>query len=130
LTAKTGVSVNASRRYDEALGSRVDVDNLIANTPTHILTNLLGVALDYDITSKLRLNCHAMVMFDEYGYEEDLRTQKVREDTEYNVSPALKYDVNKWLSFDLSYIYTKRDSNYEVYDYDDNTVFLRANLYR
>ncbi|MFP4039385.1 MAG: outer membrane beta-barrel protein [Desulfosudaceae bacterium] len=130
LTAKTSLSLNVSRRYDEALGSKVDADNLTSNMPIHILTNMIGLAVDYDMTSKLHFNGQAMWTFDEYGYEDDLRTLKEREDTEISLSPSLKYEATDWLSFDLAYIYTDRDSNYSGLDYTDNTVFVRANFYR
>jgi len=130
LTTRTMVVLNAYRRYDEVLGELVDKDDLKENFTKGILTHFIGLSLNQDITTKLHLGLDATLFYDEYEDEERLSTRKERKDTEFAISPAIKFDFMKWLTFDLAYIYTNRDSNYSQFDYEDHTVFLRASLYQ
>ncbi len=132
LTPKTRLVFNAYRRYDENMGQPLDVNNLPATYSTHILTQLAGLSVSYDVTPKLHFNCHSTFFtdtYDSYSSVVGAAAPKSRKDTEFAFSPALKFDFKKWLTFDLSYIYTNRDSNYSRYDYTDNTTLLRASVY-
>jgi len=51
-----------------------------------------------------------------------------REDDTFYIAPALRYEIQEWLSFDLAYIYTDRNSNFDVFDFVNNTLFLRVEL--
>ena len=51
-----------------------------------------------------------------------------REDDIFGIAPALRYEFRKWLIFDLGYMYTKRDSNFDVFDFKNNTIFFRADI--
>jgi polysaccharide biosynthesis protein VpsM len=51
-----------------------------------------------------------------------------REDDIFSIAPALRYKFRDWLFFDLAYIYTRRDSNFSLFDYDTNTIFLRLEM--
>lgn len=130
LTSRTRLILNAYRRYDEPIGELVDKDDLQENFTKYILTHLMGLSLNYDFTTKLHLNLDATLFYDEYKDEKTLSTRKERQDTEYAISPAIKFDFMKWLTFDLAYTYTNRDSNYPQFDYEDHTVFLRASIYQ
>ncbi len=129
LTPKTNIVLNAYRKYDEAVGTKVDADNLSNNMATHIRTNMAGLSLTHDITSKLHFNCDASYFDDDYEQEFLSPGVDEREDEEISISPALKFDFSKRLTFDLAYMYTDRDSNYEPCEYTDHTVFLRASVY-
>ena len=129
LTPRTNVVLNAYRRYDEVLGELVDKDDLKENLTKGILTHFIGLSLNYDFTTKLHLNLDTTFFYDKYKDEEKLSTLRERQDTEFAISPAVKFDFMKWLTFDLAYTYTNRDSNYSQFDYKDHTVFLRASLY-
>lgn len=48
-----------------------------------------------------------------------------RTDDLYSIAPSLQYAPMEWLLVDLSYIYSERDSNFDGFDYEANTVFLR-----
>lgn len=130
LTARTDVVLNAYRRYDEAIGELVDKDDLKEYFTKGILTHFIGLSLNYDFTTKLHLSLDSTLFYDEYKDEERRGARKEREDTEFAISPAVKFDFMKWLTFDLAYTYTNRDSNYSQFDYEDHTVFLRASLYQ
>ncbi len=47
-----------------------------------------------------------------------------REDDIWAASVGLKYNIQTWLSTSLSYRHEERDSNQDVYDYEDNRVSL------
>ncbi|MFP4531784.1 MAG: outer membrane beta-barrel protein [Desulfobacterales bacterium] len=130
LTSRTNVVLNAYRRYDEVLGELVDKDDLKENFSKGILTHFIGLSLNQDLTTKLHLSLDATYFYDKYEDEERLSTRKEREDTEFAISPAVKFDFMKWLTFDLAYTYTNRDSNYNQFDYEDHTVFLRASIFQ
>jgi len=130
LTPNTNVVLNAYRRYDEVLGELVDKDDLKENFTKYILTHFIGLSLNYDLTTKLHLSLDGTYFYDEYKDEGSLSTRSERQDTEFAISPAVKFDFMKWLTFDLAYTYTNRDSNYSQFDYEDHTVFLRASLYQ
>jgi polysaccharide biosynthesis protein VpsM len=51
-----------------------------------------------------------------------------REDDIFSIAPALRYKFRDWMIFDLAYIYSKRDSNFGIFDYDNNTIFLRMDV--
>ncbi len=130
LTSRTHVVFNAFRRYDESLGEIVKKDDVVQNYTTRILTHCAAVSLNYDMTRKLHLNLDAMLFYDEYEDERRLSSGKERNDTEFNISPSVKFDFSKWLTFDLAYIYANRNSNYSQFDFEDHTVFLRGSIYQ
>jgi len=130
LTSRTDMVLNAYRRYDEVLGELVNKDDLKENFSKGILTHFIGLSLNQDLTTKLHLSLDTTYFYDKYEDEEQLSTRKEREDTEFAISPAIKFDFMKRLTFDLAYTYTNRDSNYSQFDYEDHTVFLRASLYQ
>jgi hypothetical protein len=51
-----------------------------------------------------------------------------RHDDIFSVAPALRYKPRDWLIVDLAYIYASRDSNFDIFDYVKNSVFLRVNI--
>lgn len=51
-----------------------------------------------------------------------------REDKIFSIAPALRYEFKKWLLFDLGYAYTKRNSNFDIFDFKNNTIFFRADF--
>ncbi|OPL12104.1 MAG: hypothetical protein AVO38_03490 [delta proteobacterium ML8_D] len=130
LTSRTRLILNAYRRYDEPIGELVDKDDLQENFTKNILTHMVGLSLNYNFTTKLHLNLDTTLFYDEYKDEKTLSTRKERQDTEFAISPAIKFDFMKWLTFDLAYTYTNRDSNYSEFDYEDHTVYLRASIYQ
>lgn len=128
LTPRTRLVLNAYRRYDEAIGELVNKDDVPQNFTKTILTHFIGLSVNYDLTAKIRLNLDGTYFYDAYKDEAKLSSRKERQDKEFAISPAVRFDFMKWLSLDLSYIYTNRDSNYSQFDHEDHTVFLRANL--
>jgi polysaccharide biosynthesis protein VpsM len=51
-----------------------------------------------------------------------------REDDIFSITPALRYKFRDWMIFDLAYVYSRRDSNFSIFDYINNTVLLRVEV--
>ena len=132
MTERTRIVVNAYRRYEEAMSEGLHWDNLYGQVSTNMLTHMVGLSLSYDLTSKLHFNLHSTLFYDAYAYEYkyDLWNEEKRRDREFAVSPMIKLDFLKWLTFDLAYTYTHVDSNYARAEVTDHTVMLRGSLYR
>jgi uncharacterized repeat protein (TIGR01451 family) len=132
MTERTRIVVNAYRRYEEAMSEGLHWDNYSGHVSTNMLTHMVGLSLSYDLTSKLHLNLHSTLFYDAYAYEyqHDLWNEKKRRDREFALSPMIKLDFLKWLTFDLAYTYTHVDSNYAQAEVIDHTVLLRGTLYR
>ena len=132
LTEKTRIVANAYRRYEESMGEGLHWDNSFGYTSTNMLTHMFGLSLNYDLTSKLHLNLHGTLFYDEYAYEydDDLWEGKKQRDREFAISPTIKLDFLKWLTFDLAYTYTHVDCNYSEGEFEDHTVILRGTIYR
>ncbi len=132
MTEKTRIVANAYRRYEEAMGLGLIGESYSPFWSTHLLTHMVGLSIDYHLTRKLHFNLHSSVHFDEHAYEydEELWYRDKRRDTEYAISPKIKFDFLKWLTFDLSYTYTNKTSNYSDAEYEDHTAFIRGTIYR
>jgi hypothetical protein len=72
-----------------------------------------------------RLNSRASVAFGNDAYEGDASDRK---DEVSEVNLALIYQFKRWLSFDVGYTYSERDSNKQTIDYDQNLYTLTANV--
>ncbi len=51
-----------------------------------------------------------------------------RDDDIFGIGPAIKFDAKKWLVFEAGYHYTTRNSNYSIYDYDNEMIYLRMKI--
>ena len=51
-----------------------------------------------------------------------------REDKTFGIGPAIKFDAKKWLVFEGGFHYTKRNSNYDIYDYTTEIIYLRMKI--
>ncbi|GAG29200.1 unnamed protein product, partial [marine sediment metagenome] len=113
LTPKTTVDVNGFRR---------PVETSISETAYSLIYQLKAV-LTHQFTHKISggLDCG-------YKYEKfkgDLTyggETKERRDDLFSVTPSLSYQIKRWLSTRLDYIYEKRDSNFSDFSYSTHTV--------
>ncbi|MFO7752055.1 MAG: outer membrane beta-barrel protein [Desulfobacteraceae bacterium] len=51
-----------------------------------------------------------------------------REDDTFRAGASLIFEPRDWLSFDLGYYYSNRDSNFSEFDFENNTVYITAEL--
>jgi len=88
---------------------------------------------DYDQEFSERFRGYIRFRFEHYDYEkfDQLDTNQIfieaREDWFYGIKPALQYDFNDWLMSELSYSFEERDSNYDLFDFKTQIVFLSLN---
>jgi hypothetical protein len=130
--SRTNLTLNAYRRYDEVLEHRYDYNRYEDFYADYILAHYVGANFSRKIKHNIHLNLDSSLFFDDFknsrnssigGEDED------REDTEFSVSPSVKYDMNKYFSINGGYIYTDHISNYPAVDYVDHTFFILASLF-
>ena len=54
----------------------------------------------------------------------DNNTTEKRQDTIYGGGLGIRYEVQKWIRFEVNYEYTGRNSNFSSFNYDDNRVWF------
>lgn len=132
LSAKTNLTLNAYRRYDEVLEHRYDygaIDNFYAN---YILAHFVGAKLSWKAASNVQLNLDTSYFFDDFKgsrYGNGMGIDEEREDENFSVSPSITVNLSKYFTVDGGYIYTDHESNYPTHDYFDHTFFVRASLH-
>ena len=61
-------------------------------------------------------------------YGEDSYDPTIREDTRFRAGVKLNYDWRRWARISAGYQYEERDSNVDVFDYDQNLFEIRLDL--
>ncbi|TAN40915.1 MAG: porin [Nitrospirae bacterium] len=118
LTSRTSLRVNASRKYGES-------DVVSAGNFT--VSDSFGAGISQRFTPKLTARADLSYARDKYQNDLILGSQTGRlRDQYYKGGLGLEYAFREWLSFDLGYTYSKRDSNFTLFDYVNNTVFFRV----
>lgn len=116
FSPKTSVMVTGTRRINETT----------IQTSNYTLAHSVSLTYAQKFTKKISANLGFTFTNDEYDGTLTVGAQTgVRTDDIYSIAPALQYAIMDWLTADLSYIYGERDSNFNAYDYENNTVFLR-----
>lgn len=114
FTPKTSLEVSGSRKANETT---------IEGT-SYVRTDTLTVAYSQQITPRIAAVASLIYTNDNYDGIQTGET-KERDDDVVTLAPALQYSFNKWLFADLVYSYTKRDSNFDQYDYEANQIMVR-----
>ncbi len=60
-----------------------------------------------------------------YTYDD---VTKERVDDTVSIGPTLIFEPKKWLEFELGYFYSWRDSNFDVFDFENNTIYINIAL--
>jgi hypothetical protein len=107
------------------LARKVDSSTFGTNAQYATYNSILGVT--YALTSKITLIPHGFFGVDNYK-EAAVNTSKdglpaeKRVDYLYGGGLGLRYQVMKWLRLDANYDFSRRDSMFNNFDYDDNIV--------
>ncbi|MEA1969411.1 MAG: outer membrane beta-barrel protein [Thermodesulfobacteriota bacterium] len=119
FTPKRALQINGFQRFNES--------NLIGSSC--FLTKGLTAAWLQRFSEKWSGTLTGSFTNDEYEGEFTYAgvTEK-REDDTFYIAPSLRYEFRDWMTFDLAYIYTIRDSNFNIFDFVNNTIFLRMNI--
>ncbi len=80
-----------------------------------------GLAIDYfqRLTGKITVTASAS-----YG-RDSFKGELSRKDDTWTGGLGVSYDIRKWLITEVRYIYTKRNSTYNDFDYKNNRFFVR-----
>lgn len=120
FTPKTSLGLTGTRRLSE---TTVVGTNFIVNHQ---------VAMNYKqkLSAKIVANLAVSYSRDEFdGVITVGSLTQEREDTTVLITPALDYLLQDWFIVSLSYSLTERDSNFDLFDFTTNSVFLRVTGY-
>lgn len=116
FTPKTSIEVTGTRKSNE---TSVQGTN-------YVLTESIAVAYLQNITPRINAAVNLIYTNDSYdGVSTVGSITQERDDDIFTFAPALQYSFNKWLFADLVYSYTKRDSNFDDFDYETSQVMIR-----
>lgn len=117
FTSKTSLQLAAYRQIRESY-----VGNL-----NDMTTDQISARYVQRITNKITANLELSYTKDDYDGLLTIGSEtKEREDTFYNAAPSIEYLFRKWLSAEVAYEYTERDSNFTGFDYRTNTFLIRV----
>jgi hypothetical protein len=91
----------------------------------YLLEKELNVTIDENFTKKLSGFVSLHYARDDYEGKltYDLETKEVSDDV-YSASVGIDFIPYEWLKSSLSYVYSRRDSNFDQFDYTSNSVYL------
>jgi polysaccharide biosynthesis protein VpsM len=112
FTEKTQFTFDVYRTNEET-------DSVLASDKT-----VLGASFGYKQKFTDKISASLDFVYEDAKYSQ-LVTQK-RDDVRYSLRPAAQYLFREWLMGEISYVYEKRDSTDNFFDYQSNTIL--ANL--
>ncbi len=115
FTPKTSAYLRLIRRTNET-----DIDGTEA-----ILVTRFQVGYRQKLTAKI--NASASLSYTLDSYQGDITVDSLRgerKDDYYNLQLGLGYSITKWLNISGGYYFTRRDSNFNSFDYQTNRLFL------
>lgn len=116
ISPKTSLSLSGARRANE---TTIDQTN-------YTLSHNASLSYNQKLTNRISCNLGLAYTNDEYdGAITVGGVRQERDDDIWSVSPGIQYAINDWLAADFAYTYSERDSNFDTYDYENNTVFIR-----
>jgi hypothetical protein len=119
-TDRTRISLIADRSVQESVFA----------TNTAFISDILTLLVEHYLTPKLLLTGRAVIGNGDY-FE---KAQKVsgtfawRNDWLYGFSIGAEYQIQKWLSVSADYTYSRRDSNFDNFDFKDDVVGAKVTL--
>jgi polysaccharide biosynthesis protein VpsM len=103
-------------------GGRANVESTFQGQPYYV-TNYGGVEVRHYIGERLILRVRGLGGFNDYPYNTVTATQVAkRSDTFIEVGASVRYQMRKWLAFELGYNFLDLNSNFDEFDYTDNRV--------
>jgi hypothetical protein len=126
-------SVNANYRPVERLGigllikRSVESSTFTGNPQFENFTTTLIVT--YAFTPKVTVIPHASFGVDLYRKSAtNIDLLEKRTDYNYGAGLGIRYEIQKWIRLDGNYDFSRRDSNFNTNDYDDNRVSFTLTL--
>ena len=103
-------------------GGRANVESLFEGS-NYYVSSYGGAEVRHFLSERLILRVRGLGGLNEYP--EDITvgtTTGEREDTFFEAGVALKYQMRRWLAFELGYNFLNLDSNFDEFDYTDNRI--------
>jgi hypothetical protein len=122
---------NTSQTADETNGQgffgTID-DTVIINKANVVENTQYSIAWTHQWQERITSKVGYAISDDVYIGTDNGKERRVREDNNTEITGAVFYDMNYWLSFSLDYRYTERDSTREDFLYDRQFVNLGARI--
>ncbi len=87
---------------------------------------VFGATAGYEQKYTDKLSGRVFLVYEDDNYDQ-LISQK-RDDKVFSFQPAMQYLFRDWLMAELSYVFEKRDSSDNLFDYQTNTVYASLNF--
>ena len=93
----------------------------------YYIVNHVGLNYTHFFTKKITSRLFGYYQLNHYPDEATVGTKTAkREDVISGGGVALRYDLNKMVSFEIAYEHKERDSEFNTYDYIDDMVTIRG----
>lgn len=119
--------VNAIWKYREPsevriFGGRANVESLFEGTNYYVST-YGGAEVRHFLSERLILRVRGLGGVNDYPHDVLLGPGSPdRSDTFFEAGVSLKYQMRRWLAFELGYNYLVLNSNFDEFDYKDNRI--------
>lgn len=101
-------------------GGRSNVESTFQGQPYYV-SNYGGVEVRHFISERLILRVRGLGGFNDYPYDTVTPTKVAkRSDTFFEAGVSLRYQMRRWLAFEVGYNFLDLNSNFDEFDYTDN----------
>jgi hypothetical protein len=102
-------------------GGRANVESLDEGE-NYYITNYAGIEARHFLSQRLLVRVRGLGGVNDYPEDETSANLPERKDTFFEVGAALRYQMRRWLAFELGYDFLYNDSNVDINDYQANRV--------
>ena len=103
-------------------GGRANVESL-EETRNYYISNYAGVEVRHFLGERLILALRALGGVNDYPENGNVAAiERERKDTFFEAGASIKYQMRRWLAFELGYNFLILDSNININDYQDNRI--------
>ena len=102
-------------------GGRANVESLDEGE-NYYISNYAGIEVRHFLSERLLLRVRGLGGVNDYPADETAANLAERSDTFFEVGASLRYQMRRWLAFELGYDFLYRDSNFDINDYQANRV--------
>ena len=102
-------------------GGRANVESLDEGE-NYYITNYAGIEVRHFLRERLLVRVRGLGGVNDYSEDETSADLPERRDTFFEVGAALRYQMRRWLAFELGYDFLYNNSNVDINDYQANRV--------
>jgi polysaccharide biosynthesis protein VpsM len=103
-------------------GGRANVESLFEGT-NYYVSSYGGAEVRHFLSERLVLRVRALGGVNDYPEDVTVGAESgERSDVFFEAGVALKYQMRRWVAFEIAYGFLKLDSNFDEFDYTDNRV--------